>query len=196
MSSTEPLTGNTFSSFREQQNHGGISESANRVDDHATKGAFRNGGNANDPMDRWSVSSFPGQPIVPSEVYRQAVSSEISTNGAAFNSPRKSGKSRPLPIPAPISTRSPIEVQSEYGTATGYMEDRATNLAMGDVSATAKVRYHLTSYLSPWLTHIGFSVVCRTRATIVIFSATFFSSRFIFHRAIQLKLCKICTVAQ
>lgn len=145
-SSIEPLSGNTFSSFREQQDRQENGESVNRIDDRAERYFQRQGDKSKDPADRWSMSSFPGQPIVPTEVYRQAVSHDTTTRGPVFDvSSPPARKSRPATLPTPISTRSPIEVQNEYGPAEGYNENSgasSSNLAMGDVSGTAKVSYH------------------------------------------------------
>lgn len=151
-SSVEPLSGNTFSSFREQQDRQENDESVNRIHDRPERDSRRQGDKFKDPTDRWSMSSFPGQPIVPTEVYRQAVSDDTTTRGPVFDvSPPHGRKSRPLPLPTPISTRSPMEVQNEYGPAEGYKEisgASSSNLAMGDVSERAKVSYHSAVTLS------------------------------------------------
>lgn len=144
ISSVEPMSGNTFSSFRQQQEHQDSGEPASRVNDHSAGTSRRLNENADDLTDRWSMSSFPGQPIVPAEVYQRAVSSDTTTNSLAHDAPpRNHQRSRPLPIPTPISTRSPIEVQNEYARGDeGDAEDSGvwrSNLAMGDASGTAKV---------------------------------------------------------
>lgn len=189
VSSAEPTSGNTFSSFRQQQDYQGSGERNSLVSEQGVRTSRQMSDETGDPADRWSMSSFPGQHIVPTEVYRQAVSNGASTsNPTPTRLPQNSRRSRPLPIPMPISTRSPIEVQNEYGNDD--IGTATSNVAMGDASGIAKASRHLSTH--PWASlMMTFSTVGCSSATLVLSRTAVFSSRIFFHRALQLQLRKV-----
>jgi hypothetical protein len=97
-----------------------------------------------EPNSRWSMASFPGQPIVPSEVYQQAVSGH--TPASAFDpSRRPTASDRPLSIAVPIATRSAIDIQEEHGFDTEKLRAKgsASDMFIRDASGTANANFDI-----------------------------------------------------
>lgn len=145
-SSVEPSSGNTFSSFRQQQKTSGNSFQDDRLYAEETAGVNLRpiSESISEPNSRWSMASFPGQPIVPTEVYQQAVSGH--TPSSAFDPPpRSTTSSRPLPIAVPIATRSPIDIQVEHAFDNNKQraESGASDMFIRDASGTANANFDI-----------------------------------------------------
>lgn len=146
LSSVEPSSGNTFSSFRQQQKTSGNSFQDDRVYAEETAGANLRpiSESISEPNSRWSMASFPGQPIVPSEVYQQAVSGH--TPASAFDPSRHpTASDRPLSIAVPIATRSAIDIQDEHGFDTEKLRAKggASDMFIRDASGTANANFDI-----------------------------------------------------
>lgn len=149
ISSSEPLSGNTFSSFRQQQRRTSktsLNDDVANVEDTA-RISLRPISESNSELNsRWSMSSFPGQPIVPAEVYQQAVSGHTLPS-ATNPSLRATTGGRPLPIAVPIATGLPIDIRNEHvydpRTVQQAQGDGSSDMFIRDASGTANAHFDI-----------------------------------------------------
>ncbi|KAJ9092077.1 hypothetical protein QFC19_008851 [Naganishia cerealis] len=168
ISTSEPISGNSFSSLQQQQgaacDHSGNNSNRTSAPDEARvlqTSSSRHSLADQTSENRWSTVSFPGHPIVSPELFQHAAMGLHSDAHATSPQPSRSveeaskTKRRPLPLIKPIATRSPMEVQHERTfsqegeqSTSGTAPLESADMAMGDASAAAQVGSFFTSQSS------------------------------------------------
>ncbi|KAJ9120028.1 hypothetical protein QFC22_002925 [Naganishia vaughanmartiniae] len=150
ISGSEPISGNSFSSLQQQQctawNQSGSSSRKSGPDEaRILQPSSSTYTIADQPSEnRWSTVSFPGHPIVSPEMFQNAALGLRSEEEPTSSPHTTEGVKRRRPLPKPISTRSPMEVQrerafrGEVDHGTGVTPLESADLAMGDASSAAQ----------------------------------------------------------
>ena len=165
VSASEPISGNSFSSFQQQQqqnqgsawNQTGQSARTSGPDEARIlqpSSSMYSVADHQGSENRWSTVSFPGHPIVSPEIFQNAALGLHSTDPPSTSQrPTDEARPRRRPLPKPISTRSAIEVQRERAlSGEGGHGNHGTplesaDLAMGDASSAAQVSLLSTAVL-------------------------------------------------